>query len=140
MCSPHSHDGLLRACAAFSFQFLAKARFDELYPDDHDMAVRAFAAFMGLFGQITNGISFLFSLFGTSFVIQRFGLAKTLLAFPTIVTLCVLSVYLFPNLWVVFCVMMVRAPRLTTRSYVVALPAHLHNILPRRSSRACRTP
>jgi hypothetical protein len=59
--------------------------------------------------QITNGISFLFSLFGTSFVIQRFGLAKTLLAFPTIVTLCVISVYLFPNLWVVFSVMMVRA-------------------------------
>ena len=33
-------------------QFLAKARFDELYPEDHDMATNAFAAFMGLFGQV----------------------------------------------------------------------------------------
>lgn len=49
----------------YMMKVLAKERYAALYPADPQQAMRGFAAFMGFFGQTTNGISFLFSLFGT---------------------------------------------------------------------------
>jgi hypothetical protein len=102
-----------------------------MYPTDHEMSTRAFAQFMGWFGQVTpqlacrfdvivtvlikqvtNGISFCFSLFGTGAVIHTLGLERALLLFPSLVLGCVLIVYAFHDLWVVFCVMMVRKSRM----------------------------
>lgn len=55
---------------------------------------------MTLFVQTTNTISFLFSLFGTGAVIQRFGLTNTLVAFPVLMLVCTVLVWVAPNLWV----------------------------------------
>jgi ATP:ADP antiporter, AAA family len=84
----------------YIMKVLAKRQFTALYPDDPLRVTDEFASFMGLFGQvsvsvsvrgrpsalspccaldgrqITNSISFLFSLTGTSFVIRRLGLYK----------------------------------------------------------------
>ena len=49
----------------YMMKVLAKERYAALYPDDSQAAMKAFASFMGYFGQTTNSISFLFSLFGT---------------------------------------------------------------------------
>jgi len=90
----------------FSMKVLAKHDFDLKYPDDPHQATKAFAAFMGLFGQVTNSISFTFSLLGTSMVIRKLGLPKTLLAFPSLCLVMITIVFLYPNLWVVFGAMM----------------------------------
>lgn len=91
----------------YMMKVLAKERYSQMYPDDPEAAVRAFASFMGYFGQTTNSISFLFSLFGTSFIIKRFGLTKTLISFPVLMLICTVFVWIWPNIWVVFGVMMV---------------------------------
>jgi AAA family ATP:ADP antiporter len=57
---------------------------------------------MGFFGQATNTLSFLFSLFGTSAVIRYFGLRLTLLLFPTLCLIVIICVRLRPTLYVVF--------------------------------------
>mmetsp|Transcript_18422 Transcript_18422/g.25311 ORF Transcript_18422/g.25311 Transcript_18422/m.25311 type:complete len:525 (+) Transcript_18422:66-1640(+) len=90
----------------FSMKVLAKHEFDQMFPGDPALASRSFAAFMGKFGQVTNLISFTFSLLGTSFVIRRIGLPRTLLAFPSLCLVMISIVYLYPSLWVVFCAMM----------------------------------
>jgi AAA family ATP:ADP antiporter len=64
------------------------------------MALNAFASFMGYFGQTTNLISFLFSLFGTGMVIKQFGLTNTLIAFPAMMLGCTLLIWLMPTMWV----------------------------------------
>lgn len=91
----------------YMMKVLAKDRYGAMYPDDPQLALRAFASFMGYFGQTTNSISFLFSLFGTGMVIKRFGLTATLVAFPALLLLCTIFVWILPNIWVVFIVMMV---------------------------------
>lgn len=91
----------------YMMKVLAKERYAMLYPDDPQAALRGFASFMGYFGQSTNSISFLFSLFGTGMVIKRFGLTATLIAFPTILLGCTILVWMAPNIWMVFFVMMV---------------------------------
>lgn len=53
--------------------------------------------------QTTNSISFLFSLFGTGMVISRFGLTATLIAFPALMLVCTLMVWILPNIWVRAC-------------------------------------
>jgi ATP:ADP antiporter, AAA family len=90
----------------YTMKVLVKTRYDSLYPDDPQAAVRAFAAFMGFFGQMTNTISFLFSLLGTGFVIKRFGLTNTMISYPVLLLACAVLVYVWPSLWVVFTVMM----------------------------------
>lgn len=50
--------------------------------------------------QVTNTISFGFSLLGTSMVIRRLGLKRTLLAFPSMCLSVVLMVMAFPDLYV----------------------------------------
>ena len=61
---------------------------------------------MGIFGQSTNTLSFLFSFLGTSFVIRSLGLRLTLLLFPSMCLGVILVVRTFPDLWVVFGAMM----------------------------------
>lgn len=90
----------------YTMKVLAKGEFDTLYPDDPAAATRAFATFMGRFGQATNTLSFCFSLLGTSFVIRRIGLNYTVIAFPTCCLIAVVMVYLYPNLYSVFCAML----------------------------------
>ena len=91
----------------YMMKVLAKDRYALLFPDDPQEANRGFASFMGYFGQTTNSISFLFSLFGTGVVIKRFGLTNTLIMFPVLLLICTLFIWAMPNIWVVFCVMMV---------------------------------
>lgn len=91
----------------YMMKVLAKERYALLYPNDPQAAVAHFASFMGYFGQTTNSISFLFSLFGTGMVIKRFGLTNTLIAFPVLLLFCTVMVWMSPTIWVVFGVMMV---------------------------------
>ena len=93
----------------YMMKVLAMERYAAMYPDPSQAAlrVRSFASFMGYFGQTTNSISFLFSLFGTGAVIKRFGLSATLLAFPVLLGVCSTFVWFSPTIWVVFVVMMV---------------------------------
>lgn len=91
----------------YMMKVLAKEKYLLLHPDDPQAAFRDFASFMGYFGQTTNSISFLFSLFGTGFVIRRFGLTATLVLFPVLLLICTVAVWMSPTIWVVFAVMMV---------------------------------
>lgn len=115
----YQHDfvkGIFAVSSLFMVQFtvfdymmkvLAKEKFELLYPDDPQLALRGFASFMGRFGQVTNTISFVFSLLGTGFVIEKFGLTITLLSFPVLMLICTAIVWLNPTLWTIFAVMMV---------------------------------
>ncbi|CBJ29086.1 conserved unknown protein [Ectocarpus siliculosus] len=86
----------------YTMKKLANDEFAALHPGDQDSATRAFVAFTGMFGQVTNTISFGFSLLGTSMVIRRLGLKTTLLAFPCMCLAVVIMVMAFPQLYVVF--------------------------------------
>ncbi len=91
----------------YMMKVLALERYNAMYPNDQEAAGRAFASFMGYFGQTTNGISFAFSLLGTGAVIKKWGLSTTLLAFPVLLGACSTLVWMSPTLWVVFTVMMI---------------------------------
>jgi len=65
-------------------------------------ATEAFSTFTALFGQATNTLSFLLSLFGTSAVIRVLGLRTTLLLFPSLCLKVVILVWISPTLWVAF--------------------------------------
>ena len=57
-----------------------------------------FAKLMGHFGQLTNFISLICCLFGTSFFIRRFGVGKVLLLFPTLLLIASpLTLLFFPR-------------------------------------------
>ncbi|CAN0371549.1 unnamed protein product, partial [Ectocarpus sp. 8 AP-2014] len=86
----------------YTMKKLANDKFAALHPGDQESATRAFVAFTGMFGQVTNTISFGFSLLGTSMVIRRLGLKTTLLAFPCMCLAVVIMVMAFPQLYVVF--------------------------------------
>jgi AAA family ATP:ADP antiporter len=73
---------------------------------------------MGLFGQATNTLSLLLSLFGTSAVIRFLGLRLTLLLFPTLCLAVIIFVRLHPTLYVVFGAMML----LKANSYALNNP------------------
>jgi len=106
----------------YTMKVLAKEYFEDEFPcsrgescwDDvagkavglSDEGADEFAAFMGFFGQCTNGLSFLFSLLGTSFVIRTLGFRLTLLLFPSLCLGVIITVRLFPHLEVVFLAMM----------------------------------
>ena len=101
----------------FTMKMLARDYFAEEHPceagmscydyagGNHGMsedATAAFTSFMGFFGQVTNSLSFLFSLFGTSAVIRALGLRLTLLLFPSLCLAVIIFVRLYPTLYVVF--------------------------------------
>jgi AAA family ATP:ADP antiporter len=81
-------------------------------------ALKSFTTFMGLFGQATNMLSFLLSFFGTSAVIRYLGLRTTLLLFPSICLVVIITVRLYPTLDVVFAAMMI----LKANSYALNNP------------------
>ena len=103
----------------YTMKVLARDYFASLHPCDIGMscynpvamgmsqdATAAFTKFMGLFGQATNTLSFLLSLFGTSAVIRYLGLRLTLLLFPTLCLGVIIFVRIKPTLYVVFAAMM----------------------------------
>mmetsp|Transcript_21892 Transcript_21892/g.28338 ORF Transcript_21892/g.28338 Transcript_21892/m.28338 type:complete len:636 (+) Transcript_21892:232-2139(+) len=82
--------------------------YDDCYGTDGGLTEEATAAvtrFMGMFGQATNGLSFLMSLLGTSAVIRYLGLRLTLLLFPSLCLVVIIVVRLRPTLYVVFLAM-----------------------------------
>ena len=117
----------------FTMKLLARDHFADKFPcepgmscynaitGDHGMseeATSAFTAFMGLFGQATNTLSFLLSLFGTSAIIRYLGLRLTLLLFPTLCLCVIIFVRLHPTLHVAFGAMMM----LKANSYALNNP------------------
>jgi AAA family ATP:ADP antiporter len=106
----------------YTMKVLAKDHFAELFPCEQGMScwdatlnqpsglsqgsTEAFTKFMGLFGQATNTLSFVTSLFGTSAVIRTLGLRLSLLLFPTMCLVIIVLVRLNPTLWMVFGAMM----------------------------------
>ncbi|KAL7559996.1 hypothetical protein ACA910_013491 [Epithemia clementina (nom. ined.)] len=105
----------------FTLKVLARNYFAEEHPcDDETMscfdpingnhglshdATAAVSRFLGFFGQATNGLSLVMSLFGTSAVIRILGLRLTLLLFPSLCLCVVIMVRLSPTLNVVFLAM-----------------------------------
>jgi len=81
-------------------------------------ATQSFTAFMGLFGQATNTLSFFLSFFGTSAIIRKLGLRTTLLLFPSICLITIVVVRMYPTLHVVFAAMMI----LKANSYALNNP------------------
>ncbi len=75
------------------FKFLAA----DAYPTAEGMT-----AFLGWFGATTNGITLVFTLIGTSFIIRKMGLLFCLAAFPVTAAILVLFSWSFPFIWVVF--------------------------------------
>lgn len=65
-------------------------------------ASNQFANLLGHFGQLTNIIAFLLSLFGFSFLVHRIGVKHCLMIFPTVLLISVVVSYLVPSLWVLF--------------------------------------
>ncbi|KKP23835.1 MAG: hypothetical protein SZ59_C0003G0059 [candidate division TM6 bacterium GW2011_GWF2_28_16] len=53
----------------------------------------ALTSFMGIFGMATNGLSLLMALFGTGYLIKKFGLRFCLLAFPVAVGFAIAALY-----------------------------------------------
>jgi len=117
----------------FTMKMLARDYFAEEHPcqigqscynaitGQHGMsedATAAFTRFMGFFGQATNTLSFLMSLFGTSAIIRYLGLRLTLLLFPSLCLAVIIFVRLYPSLFVVFGAMMM----LKANSYALNNP------------------
>lgn len=93
----------------FMMKVLAQKEFSEEFPGDKKAASAAFVAYMGRFGQVTNSISLIFSLLGTSFVIRRLGLRLTLIAFPAMCLGAVVMVWSSGTLSTVFfCMIMLK--------------------------------
>jgi len=63
--------------------------------------------FLGLYGQSANFLTLLFALFGTSFIIRKFGLMLSLVAYPIVVGIIVYCVWWSPTLWVLFTAMVI---------------------------------
>ena len=90
----------------YSMKYLAKGYFfDQQYPEDYHKASHHFAEFMGHFGQVTNLVSFLFSLLGTSYVVKSFGIRRALFLFPLGCLFCALYMFANPTLETVFYMM-----------------------------------
>lgn len=60
------------------------------------------ASLMGHFGQTTNSLSLLMSLFGTSLCVRLLGLRRTLRIFPTLLVVAVVSSFFAPSLRFLF--------------------------------------
>lgn len=57
---------------------------------------------MGRFGQIANAVSLALAVFGTQNIMKNFGLTTCLLAFPACTAGLIATVFVYPNLWVLF--------------------------------------
>ncbi len=58
--------------------------------------------FLGYFGLTTNALALVFSLIGTTFFINRYGLTFCLVMYPVSVALVLVNIWALPGLWVVF--------------------------------------
>ncbi|CAM9184042.1 unnamed protein product, partial [Ectocarpus fasciculatus] len=61
-----------------------------------------FANLMGKFGQMTNLLTMVVSLFGFSFFVNNFGVRSSLMIFPSLLLSAVVLANLVPSLWVLF--------------------------------------
>ena len=61
-----------------------------------------FALLLGHFGQVTNVFSFLVSLLGFSFLVNRIGVRASLMIFPALLFIGVIVTNLLSSLWVLF--------------------------------------
>jgi ATP/ADP translocase len=61
-----------------------------------------FATLMGRFGQLTNLLTMVVSLFGFSFFVNTFGVRNSLMIFPSLLLSAVIIANLVPSLWVLF--------------------------------------
>merc|ERR1719231_2205161 len=82
----------------YAMKLLAEGMSEADNPGDPVGATNAFASFMGVFGVCATGLSFFF---------RRFGLKTTLMLFPSLCFIAMVLVYMFPNLQVVFVMMLV---------------------------------
>ena len=85
----------------YMMKLLAKTRYEDMYPEDPEAATRAFASFMGYFGQ-TN-ISFLFSSLVQGRLLRNWALQD----FDSVLTLllvCTVVLWTMPTIWCVFVV------------------------------------
>ena len=73
-------------------------------------------SFMGLFGMAANGLALVLALFGTAYLMKRFGLTFCLLTFPVCLGMAIAGLYSFVKfgsmdpgtlLWITFGVMMI---------------------------------
>eukprot|EP00752_Nemacystus_decipiens_P012038 g10673.t1 len=67
-----------------------------------DEADEHMASLMGHFGQTTNSLSLLMSLFGTSLCVRLLGLRRTLRIFPTLLVVAVVTSFFAPSLSFLF--------------------------------------
>lgn len=67
-----------------------------------EVADESMARLMGHFGQATNSLSLLMSLFGTSLCLRALGLPKTLRIFPALLLVAVVTSFFTPSLPVLF--------------------------------------
>ena len=81
----------------YEMKVIGRARYG-----DSASAANDFAALMGSFGQVTNTLSFIFSLFGFSWVMQRLGLRRVLRLFPALLLIAALMSMSGPGLWPLF--------------------------------------
>ncbi|HJZ24351.1 MAG TPA: Npt1/Npt2 family nucleotide transporter [Candidatus Babeliales bacterium] len=63
--------------------------------------------FLGLYGQYTNFSTLLFTIFGTSFIIRKYGLTTALVAYPLTVGILIYYAWKVQTLWVLFTIMIV---------------------------------
>jgi len=63
--------------------------------------------FLGLYGQSANFLTLIFALFCTNFIIRKFGLTLSLVAYPIIVGIIVYCTWCSPTLCVLFSVMVI---------------------------------
>lgn len=94
----------------FQMKMLARAA----YPTKE-----AFASFNGMYGMMTNGLSLVLALVGTSFLMRRFGLRFCLIMFPVITGIMVGAVYFAPVLYVTMAAMII----IKALSYAVNNPS-----------------
>lgn len=80
-------------------QVLGVEMFRETAGDEADEHM---ASLMGHFGQTTNSLSLLMSLFGTSLCVRLLGLRKTLRIFPTLLVVAVVTSFFAPSLSFLF--------------------------------------
>jgi len=62
----------------------------------------SFASFMGHFGQTVNIITMLMALFGTTYLMQKYGLRFCVILFPVLVGIVLTGIYLNPSINMVF--------------------------------------
>lgn len=76
------------------------------------------ASLMGHFGQTTNSLSLLMSLFGTSLCVRLLGLRKTLRIFPTLLVVAVVTSFFAPSLSFLFVAVAILKVRPRRRRWV----------------------